>query len=91
MTDKDLIEIADRHYPDGLVAQAFEQGDQYTGEFLARFIAEELRYLGESYPTTAEQLETAEERMRTAIDELGEVADAFMRAREQATADASVD
>ncbi len=88
MTDKDLIEIADRHYPDGLVARAYEQGDQFSEDRLASFIAEELRHICDSYPTTAEQFETAEERMRTAIDELGEVADAFMRAREQATADA---
>ena len=81
MKQKELIDIANRHYPDELVGEAYEMGDEYRGELLAQFIVAEMEGICDGYPCDDERLEAAEFRMQNASDELSAVADGFAKAR----------
>lgn len=72
---KDIIQIADEVYPDGLVGQAAARRN--VGDGLAKFVATELKETFESHHSDKEKLETAHQAMRNAINELVAVANAF--------------
>ena len=67
-------EIRGRNARDGrsgrTIAEAYEKGERFSGDSLAKFIVAGLEGICDAYPTTAEQLETAEQRMCTAIDQV---------------------
>ena len=71
-----IINIADKAYPDGLVKQAFEEGD-HVGDGLAEFIARELRETYDEKASSLEQLEEACRVMHNARRELVDVAEAL--------------
>lgn len=79
MTLKQIIEIADDAYPDGMVADYFRAPDEDHGDTLAQFIAIELKETYDPNGSDAEQLVAAAKAMRTALSELQEVTDAFER------------
>jgi hypothetical protein len=71
---KDIITIADKAYPDGLMNSA-EQGDR-----LAQFIKMELRETYDAKASTKEQLKEAERCIDVAYWQLKLIGDAFDRA-----------
>jgi len=81
MTHEDLVRIANEHYPDECVLQAYEKGDGDVGDTLAEFIVLELDGCEGDEPEEA--LEVAAERMMNAAAELQAVADGLDAARRQ--------
>ncbi len=88
MKEKDLIDIASRHYPDGLVAGAYEADRLRVGDSLAEFVVSELSGIcdDDDFPTDDEQLEVVERRMRMAAHELFDVAEGLAEARRKLAA-----
>jgi hypothetical protein len=80
-TLKDIIQIADRVYPDGLVGQAFkaEQGPppKEVGDTLATFIVRELKDTFDPKATALDQINEARRVIARASIELGDVARTF--------------
>lgn len=74
---KDLIEIADGAYPEGLVAQYSRNSRANLGDDLAKFVAEELDSTFDPLVPEAEQLCQAARSMEKAASELAKVAKAF--------------
>jgi hypothetical protein len=72
-TLKQVIAIADKVYPDGLVGQAFKTG----GDTLAKFIARELKDTFDPKASAVEQIKEAHRVMSKAATEVGDVARAF--------------
>ena len=79
MTLKQIIDIADEMYPDGLVGDCFRDPDTDHGDGLAKFIAVELKDTYDESATDTEQLVAASKAMRTALRELQAVSDEFER------------
>ena len=75
MTLKELVDIANKAYPDDLVARAF-QGDD-VGDTLALFIVRELKDTYDEEATSATQLKLARLSMHVAQCELAGVCHAF--------------
>ncbi len=69
----EIIAIADRVYPDGLVQAYFEAPEGQHGDTLAKFIAVELREVYDAEAGSEEQLSEAVRAMRRAKDELENV------------------
>ncbi len=78
----EIIAIADRVYPDGLVQAYFEDPEGHHGDTLAKFIAVELREVYDAEAGTEEQLSEAVRAMRRARDELESVVAALEGATE---------
>lgn len=66
----EIIAIADRAYPDGLVQAHFENPDGQHGDTLAEFIALELKDTYDADASSQDQLAEAVRAMRRARDEL---------------------
>jgi hypothetical protein len=71
-----IISIANMAYPDGLVEQAFQEGD-HVGDGLAEFIVRELRDTYDPKASSLDQLEEAARVMESALKELTDVKEAF--------------
>jgi hypothetical protein len=80
MTYEDLIRIADRHYPDGLVMEAYETGGP-VGDTIALYIVNDLAGCVETNPN--DPLDIAVSRINTSIHELMEVANGLEAERQQ--------
>lgn len=81
-TLKQIIAIADKAYPDGLVGQAFEaeQGStpkEDVGDTLATFIVRKLKDTFDPKATALDQLKAAYWVITNAAMDLGDVAIAF--------------
>jgi hypothetical protein len=72
-----LIKIVDTAYPDGLVQQYYKDIDGKHGDGLAKFIVIELMETFDTKARTIDQLQKAEEVMRTATGELNCVTSAI--------------
>jgi hypothetical protein len=73
---EDIIQIADRIYPDGLVGQAFKTGD-CVGDTLAEFIVRELKDTFDPKATALDQVNEAQRVIARASTQLGDVARSF--------------
>lgn len=80
MTLKELIDIVDDVYPDGVIGQWHADPDGNHGDMLAKFIEIELRETFNSDVSTHDQLIEALRVMETARDELQEVVDVLEEA-----------
>lgn len=72
---KDIIQIADRVYPDGLVGQAAKR--KKVGDGLAEFIYRELKETFDPKASALDQVNEAKRVMETAVRETSAVAQAF--------------
>lgn len=79
MTLKEIINVADRVYPDGLVGDCHREPEEDHGDTLAKFIAVELKETYDEKATDIEQLVEALRAMKTAARELQSVVDEFER------------
>lgn len=79
MTLKEIINVADRVYPDGLVGDYRRKPDEDHGDGLAKFIAIELKETYDEKATDTEQLVEALRAMKAASRELRAVTDEFER------------
>lgn len=73
MTLKQIIEVADEMYPDGLVGDYFRDLDTDHGDGLAKFIAVELKETYDESASETEQLIEAGRVLRVAASELRDV------------------
>ncbi len=78
----EIIAIADRAYPDGLVQAHFEDPDGQHGDTLAEFIALELQDVYDADAGDEDQWSEAARVMRRARDELDNVLAALERKTE---------
>ena len=69
----EIIAIADRTYPDGLVQMYFEDPEGQHGDTLAEFIVRELQDVYDAEASDEDQLSEAARVMRRARDELESV------------------
>ena len=72
---KDIIQIADRAYPDGLVGRADRK--EKVGDGLATFIASELKETFDSDASALDQVREALRALNVARREVEAVAEAF--------------
>jgi hypothetical protein len=84
MTLNEIIKIADAAYPDGLIAQAWDEKRQRVvesnlGDTLAQFVARELQDTYDEDDDDQSQLEAAVGAIRRAAAELDKVADHMSR------------
>jgi len=79
----EIIAIADRAYPDGLVQAHFEGPDGQHGDTLAEFIALELRDVYDADAGDEDQWSEATRVIRRARDELDSVLSALERESEE--------
>lgn len=77
MTLKELIDIVDEAYPDGVVGQCHADPAGDHGDTLAKFVEVELRETFDPDVGTRDQLVEALRVMETARDELQGVVDAL--------------
>ena len=73
----EIIAIADREYPDGLVQAHFEDPDGQHGDTLAEFIALELQDVYDADAGDEDQWSEAARAIRRARDELDSVLSAL--------------
>ncbi len=83
MTLDEIIQMANKAYPDGLVAKAHKGED--AGDTLALFIVRELADIYEPDASDAEQAAAANGAMGSAIDELQAVCSALENMPQQQT------
>ena len=69
----EIIAIADRAYPDGLVQAYFDHPDRNHGDTLAEFIIRELQDAYDAEAGDKDQLSEAARVIRRARDELDQV------------------
>jgi len=79
----EIIAIADRAYPDGLVQAHFEDPDGQHGDTLAEFIALELQDVYDADAGDEDQWSEAARVIRRARDELDSVLSALERESEE--------
>lgn len=70
---KELLEIANDAYPDGLIAEAAKAAPGGSGDSLAEFIFTELKETFDPKLSSSNQLADALSAMQNAMDELREV------------------
>ena len=75
MTLKQIVELADKNYPDGAIISEFSGHD--AGDGLARFIVRELRDTYDKSASDAEQIKEAWRVLDRGTAEIGAGADAF--------------
>ncbi len=78
----EIIAIADRAYPDGLVQAHFDHPDGQHGDTLAEFIALELKDVYDADAGDEDQWSEAARAIRRARDELDQVLAALERKTE---------
>jgi hypothetical protein len=77
MTLRQIIDIADAAYHNGLIRKYDLEPDGEHGDSLAGFIARELKETYDEDATDAQQLDAAYVALNTAVCELQDVVDAF--------------
>ena len=83
MTRKDLIEIVDEVYPDGMVGLYFHEPYGCHGDTLASFVARKLCETFDEGATKEQQLTEAIRVLSTAARELQDVIDALVEQQEK--------
>lgn len=73
----EIIQIADKAYPDGLVGCYFREPAEDHGDTLAQFIAAEIQDTFNPKDSDCEQLEEAMRVLRKATNEIADVMDAL--------------
>ena len=73
----EIIEAADKAYPDGMVKLYFENPNGNHGDTLAKFIVLELKDTFDEEATDADQIWTAERTLSRAREELAKVQEAI--------------
>lgn len=82
MTLDELIEIADRVYPDGFIKLYYVEPDP-SGDTLAKFIVTEIKETYDAKASDDKQLETLIRALESGRRELGNVTDALWAKREE--------
>ena len=82
MKQSEIIAVADREYPDGLVQAYFDHPDRNHGDTLAEFIVRELRDVYDADAGDKDQWSEAARVIRRARDELDQVLAALERKTE---------